>query len=113
VSADEVIADASDAPAARRLAAYWTARQRFIEIGRAVRPSGDAAAMLSQVREPLLGVLRISADFRPAYDPLLRMAMALGHGDPLAARSLLSELDRLAPVRDEAREGLRRLDATP
>ena len=34
-------------------------------------------AMLAQVREPLLSVLRISPDFRPAYDPLLSMAAAL------------------------------------
>jgi len=111
VSPDEVIADASEAPASTRLAAYWTARQRFIEVGRAVRPSGDAAAMLAQVREPLLDVLRISADFRPAYDPLLRMAMAVGRSDPQAARSLLGELDRLAPARGEAAQGLRQLAA--
>ena len=37
--------------------------------------------MLAQVREPLLSVLRISPDFRPAYDPLLRMATALARGD--------------------------------
>lgn len=111
VSPDDVIADASAAPVADRLAAYWAARTRFIEVGRAVRPSGDAAAMLAQVREPLLDVLRISPDFRPAYDPLLRMAMAVGRSDPLAARSLLSELERVVPARDEARQGLKRLDA--
>lgn len=114
VSADEVIGDASETPAADRLAAYWTARTRFIEIGRSVRPSGDAAAMLAQVREPLLDVLRISPDFRPAYDPLLRMALAQDRSNPLAARSLLSELERVVPARDEARLGLKRLDvATP
>jgi spermidine synthase len=63
------------------------------------------------VREPLLDVLRISADFRPAYDPLLRMAMAVGRSDPQAARSLLGELDRLAPARGEAAQGLRQLAA--
>jgi spermidine synthase len=67
--------------------------------------------MLAQVREPLLGVLRISADFRPANDPLLRMAMAIGRSDPQAARSLLGELDRLQPARADARQALLRLEA--
>ena len=71
---------------ASRLAAYWTARNRFIEAGRDVQPVADVRRMLAQVREPLLSVLRISPDFRPAYDPLLRMATALGRSD-VAARA--------------------------
>ncbi len=67
----------SDPDAPRRLAAYWLARDRFIESGRDVRPSPRVQEMLAQVREPLLSVLRISPDFRPAYDPLLSMATAL------------------------------------
>ena len=54
--------------------------------------------MLAQVREPLLGVLRISPDFRPAYDPLLRMANALSESDPAAARALLAELSHVHPT---------------
>jgi spermidine synthase len=50
--------------------------------------------MLAQVREGLLGVLRISPDFRPAADPLLRMAAALNERDPAAARALLAEVMR-------------------
>lgn len=87
---------------AERLAAYWAARNRFIAAGREVRPSGDAAAMLAQVREPLLSVLRISPEFRPAYDPLLSMASALARSDAATARVLLAELARLQPNRGEA-----------
>jgi spermidine synthase len=47
------------------------------------------------VREPLLGVLRISPDFKPAYDPLLRMANALNERDPAAAHALLADLERV------------------
>lgn len=78
-----------------RLTAYWTARNRFIEAGRDVRPTADVRDMLAQVREPLLAVLRISPDFRPAYDPLLRMAQALGQENPEAARALLSEIEQI------------------
>ncbi|HWK50279.1 MAG TPA: fused MFS/spermidine synthase, partial [Steroidobacter sp.] len=60
-----------------RLTAYWQARDRFIEAGRNVRPTSDVRGMLAQVREPLLEVLHISPEFRPAYDPLVRMAAAL------------------------------------
>ena len=54
-----------------------------------------------------LDVLRISPDFRPAYDPLLRMAVALADSDPTAARTLLDELQRLQPARPEALLALR------
>jgi hypothetical protein len=81
-----------------RLAAYWSARDRFLEVGRDVVPTRDAGRMLAQVREPLLGVLRISPDFRPAYDPLLRMANALSESGPAAARALLAELAHVHPT---------------
>jgi spermidine synthase len=86
----------------RRVSAYWAARNRFIASGRDVRPSTSVQDMLAQVREPLLSVLRISPDFRPAYDPLLAMATALARSDLAAARALLSEMTRLQPTRDEA-----------
>ena len=93
-----------------RLHAYWQARNRFIHSGRNVQPSSDVRAMLAQVREPLLATLRISPDFRPAYEPLLRMAVALSESDPSAARDLLKELIRLQPARPEAAIELHRLD---
>ena len=58
--------------------------------------------MLAQVREPLLSVLRISPDFRPAYDPLLSMATALARSDVAGARTLLTELTQIQPARTEA-----------
>ena len=85
-----------------RLAAYWAARDHFIESGRNVHASPHVEEMLAQVREPLLSVLRISPDFRPAYDPLLAMSQALARTDTAAAKSLLGELSRLQPARGEA-----------
>jgi spermidine synthase len=58
--------------------------------------------MLAQVREPLLSVLRISPDFRPAYDPLLSMAKALARSDDSGARALLTEMTTIQPARPEA-----------
>jgi len=92
-----------------RLAAYWQARDLFIASGRSVRPSAAVRDMLAQVREPLLSVLRISPDFRPAYDPLIAMAMALARSDVTAARTLLAELTRLQPARAEASRMLAQL----
>lgn len=92
-----------------RLVAYWTARNQFIQAGRSVRPSSDVREMLAQVREPLLDILHTSPDFRPAYDPLLRMAAALSRVDREAARSLLGELQQAQPARPEAGELLRGL----
>lgn len=101
-----VVADAGDRA---RLAAYLAARDRFLAAGRGVEPSADVRRMLAQVGPPLLEVLRASADFRPAYDPLLRMAEALAPLDPHAARVLLTELVRLQPARDDAALALTRL----
>jgi spermidine synthase len=94
---------------ARRLAAYWRARDVFIEAGRTVRPVADPGAMLAQVRGPLLEALRLSPDFRPAYDPLLRMAIALAPRDSATARAVLTELAQAQPARPEAGEAMRRL----
>ena len=112
VSAHEVIGDANDGGTQVRLEAYWQARSQFIAAGSEVRPTADLTAMLAQVREPLLQVLRVSADFRPAYDPLLAMAQALAAQQPTDARALLSELARLAPQRTEASQLLRGTDGT-
>ncbi len=77
----ELLAHAPTQAWPQRLAAYWAARDRFIDSGRNVRQVSDVRGMLAQVREPLLAVLRMSPDFRPAYDPLLRMASLLAQTD--------------------------------
>jgi spermidine synthase len=104
VKPNEVV-DAARYPAwAARLSHYWRARNHFIDVGRSVRPSGDVHEMLAQVREPLLSVLHTSPDFRPAYDPLLRMAGALARHDRPAAQALLQTLQQVQPLRPEAGE---------
>lgn len=107
----QLLTESTDATSSRRLAAYWTARNRFIESGRDVQPSPRVADMLAQVRGPLLSVLRISPDFRPAYDPLLAMATALARSNVSDARELLAELTRLQPARAEAAQALTLLSA--
>jgi spermidine synthase len=52
--------------------------------------------MLAQVQAPLLEVLTLSPDFRPAYEPLLRLAQALEPQDPERER-LLQRLEQLVP----------------
>jgi spermidine synthase len=94
----------------RRLTAYWTARDRYLAAGRGVRPSERVEVMLAQVQGPLLGVLRTSPDFRPAYDPLVAMAGALSRSNLEGARALLGELSRIQPARDEAPRLLSRLN---
>ncbi len=96
----------------RRLSAYWTARNRFIEAGVAVRRTADARELLDQVREPLLRVVRLSPDFDPAYRPLLAMAAALHPKRPQDARQLLRELAEASPHRPEALRLLERFAAS-
>jgi spermidine synthase len=103
----ELLAGAADAGWTSRLVAYWQARDKYLEYGRDVRPTPDVHDMLAQVRDPLLAVLRISPDFRPAYDPLLQMAGALASSDSTGARDLLMQLASRQPDRPEAPEALR------
>lgn len=110
VTPADVVGTSVDNTFAQRLAAYWAARNLFIAAGRDVRPTRDVAAMLAQVRRPLLEVLRTSPDFRPAYDPLLQMARSLSSADRDAARELLLDLAALQPARSEAPAALRLLD---
>ena len=91
-----------DAAVAQRLAAYWSARNKFIRTGVGIKPTADATAMLAQVHQPLLDVVKTSRDFRPAYDPLLAMAQALMISNPPLARQVLQEISTLQPQRGEA-----------
>jgi len=109
----DVLRPGTEAAMAARLAAYFAARDLFLRAGRDVHPSAGAAEMLAQVREPLLAVLRLSPDFRPAYDPLLAMATALARWDASGARTLLAELARMQPRRPEAARTLAALDGRP
>lgn len=102
LAAGDVLAPADAAALGPRLAAYQAARHQFLAAGQGVQPTADVRRMLAQVQAPLLQTLRTSADFRPAYDPLLAMAQALARQDADAARPLLAELARLQPARPEA-----------
>ena len=110
ISSNELFEAQATTDWSARLGAYWSARDRYIEAGRNITASADPRRMLEQVREPLLDVLRTSPDFRPAYDPLLRMAVALADTNPDSARTLLNELQRLQPARAEAALALRALE---
>lgn len=88
---------------AERISAYWRARDAYLAAGVNVVPSSDVKAMLSQLREPLLEVIRISEDFTPAYRPLVELSFALYRVDSDAALALLDEIITAAPGRPEAR----------
>lgn len=100
----------ADTALVAQLGPYAQARNRFLEAGAGVRPSADVRRMLDQVRDPLLAVLRISPEFRPAYDPLLRMAGALSAESPEAGVALLRALKAVSPARPEAGALLRELE---
>jgi spermidine synthase len=113
VEPDELLAAGTATAYRAQLAAYWNARNRFLEAGRDARLTADVRTMLAQVRAPLLAVLAISPEFRPAYDPLLQMAVALETVDAAGARDLLTELANAQPARHEAVTELRRLAEGP
>ncbi len=86
-----------DAAAAARLSAYTQARRDYLDLGRRTTPSADPAVMLARVGPPLLAVLRQSPDFRPAAEPLRRIAQALAPRDPATAQRLLASLADIRP----------------
>lgn len=100
---------AADADFGRRVAAYWRARQHHLVAGMQVRPVADLNAMLAQVQGPLLHSLQLSPDFRPAYEPLLRMSLALGRSDPERAQALLVRLNAIRPLPVDAAAVLQQL----
>jgi len=96
-------------PLAGRLAAYWRARNRFIEAGAAL-PEGIEGRALADAAVPgLLEAVRLSPEFDPAYGPLLGMARSLLATDRTAGAALLRALDAAAPRRGEARGLLARM----
>jgi spermidine synthase len=109
VTPAEILVDSRDAAWNHRLTAYWQARHRYLEVGSLVRPTDDVRAMIEQVHAPLLSVLRISGDFRPAYDPLVNLARELGRTDAPAARELLTQLSLIHPDWIEASQALAEL----
>ncbi|MBC7471117.1 MAG: fused MFS/spermidine synthase [Ramlibacter sp.] len=90
---DEVL-PADSVPTRGRVAAYWQARRRYLEVGMIARLHPDPAVMLQQLRGPLLEVVAISPEFRPAAEPLVALAQALRPSNPGLADLVLTQLRR-------------------
>ena len=93
---------------AERLTAYWRARNRFLEAGASLKGDPRGLALIEAASPGLLEALRLSAEFEPAYGPLMAMARTLMVSDRRAAAHLLRQIDDAAPSRGEARELLSR-----
>jgi spermidine synthase len=77
---------------AMRLEAYWQARAKYLAFGVTVRPDADPRVMLDRLRLPLLDMVAISPDFRPASEPLLALAEAVRETDPVLSAQVKSSL---------------------
>lgn len=88
---------------AQRLAAYWRARDRFLEAGAALKGDPRGLALVNAAAPALLESIRISPEFDPAYHPLMGMAQSLMASHRAAAEHLLHEINNAAPSRKEAR----------
>lgn len=94
---------------ANRLSAYWRARNEYLRVGVTVTPSNDVRQMLEQIGLPLMQIVETSADFSPAYLPLLQMAVEISATEPVVGRQLLYRLEQVAPSRPEAARARRQL----
>jgi spermidine synthase len=106
--ADRASLDPKQDAMAQRLAAYWQARDRFLEAGAALQGDPRGLALVSAAAPALLESIRISPEFDPAYHPLMGMAHSLMASHRAAAEHLLHEIDNAAPSRKEARTLLSR-----
>jgi len=104
----ELLAEPARGAVAERLSAYWRARNRFLEAGAALPGDPRGLALIEAASPGLLDALRLSAEFDPAYGPLINMAQSLMAADRAAAARLLHEINAAAPSRREARELLSR-----
>lgn len=106
--AAELLAPVQHAMWNDRLDAYWRARNRFIQAGAALTGDPRGSALIAAATPGLLESARASAEFEPAYAPLISMARSLLGSDRAAAERLLQAIDAAAPSRHEARELLAR-----
>jgi len=104
----ELLAEPTRDALSERLAAYWRARNRFLDAGMALPGDPRGAALIEAASPGLLDALRLSPEFDPAYGPLIGMARSLIASDRTAAARLLHAINDAAPSRGEAREILSR-----
>ena len=104
----ELLAEPTRDALSERLAAYWRARNRFLDAGTALPGDPRGAALIEAASPGLLDALRLSPEFDPAYGPLIGMARSLIASDRTAAAHLLHAINDAAPSRGEAREILSR-----
>jgi len=104
----ELLAEPKRAAMGERLSAYWRARNRFLEAGAALPGDPRGLALVEAASPGLLDALRLSAEFDPAYAPLISMAKSLMVSDRAWAARLLRQIDDAAPSRAEARDLLAR-----
>lgn len=99
----EALLDATGEDTGRRLAAYWRARDLYLEMGVRTLAGGAPRDLITEVAPRLVELVRISPDFDAAYAPVLAMARRLALTDPASARRLLETLDSANPARSDAR----------
>lgn len=100
------VLSAPDGEAGRRLAAYWRARDAYLELGVEMLTARGPRDVARTLAPRLVELVRISPDFSPAYLPAVAMARRLAVTDPASARRILEALDSAAPGRPEARQAL-------
>jgi spermidine synthase len=100
---EEVLRGSAEDESLRRLADYWRARNRFLELGAQTLASRTPQNFIADIAPQLVEVVQMSADFDAAYFPVIAMARQLRLSDPSSARRLLEALDRANPSRPDAR----------
>jgi spermidine synthase len=79
-----------------RLAAYWQAHKKYLQIGLGIKNGSDPLLILTEYQDQLFELIHLSSDFRPAYDTLNSLARSLMSSHPDVANQVISKLHRLS-----------------
>ena len=78
--------EGSDPQARARLAAYWRARDAYLETGAQTLAARGPRDVIGTLAPRLIEIVRMSPDFEPAYLPVIAMARQMAVSDPAGAR---------------------------
>ena len=92
----------NDLKARSRLSMYWSARDSFLKLGMRTERTNDVMVLYRKTSDPLLQIVRQSADFSAAYFPLISIACNLYPHDREVSCELLRKLEQASPMRPEA-----------
>jgi len=78
----------------KKLQAYWHAHIIYLQIGLSIKDGSNPLLILSNYQDQLFQLIQTSPEFRPAYDTLNSLAVALKTSNPAISNKVISGLQK-------------------